>query len=162
MDTKTGKPFDPQVSCNEKGGTVGYNETATVATTALEYLTSWALESVFQTKWWDYSDLRFNVRGRVCLRNSLLFGLMGVLAVRFVHPRIVSFIAMFPDATLETVAFALAVALVNTWDELEDPPELLRDPDSLRRLYSAAIHAGAKRVYRDGVRGQFDGQLADM
>jgi predicted RNA-binding Zn ribbon-like protein len=29
---------------------------------------------------------------------------------------------------------ALAVALVNTWDELEDPPELLRDVASLQRF----------------------------
>lgn len=29
---------------------------------------------------------------------------------------------------------ALAVALVNTWDELEGPPELLRDLESLRRF----------------------------
>jgi dienelactone hydrolase len=33
LDVKTGKPFDPKLSCTEKGGTVGYNEAATVATT---------------------------------------------------------------------------------------------------------------------------------
>jgi dienelactone hydrolase len=34
QDVRTGKPFDPSVSCTEKGGTVGYNEAATLATTA--------------------------------------------------------------------------------------------------------------------------------
>ena len=39
---KTGKPFDPQVSCTEKGGTVGYDEAVTMATTAAlkEFLTT--------------------------------------------------------------------------------------------------------------------------
>ncbi len=80
-------------------------------TTVLEYLTSWALETVFSTKWWDYSDLRFNLNGRICLRNSLLFGVMGILAVYFVHPRVVSFLALFTARSLETVASALGIAL---------------------------------------------------
>jgi dienelactone hydrolase len=42
IDVKTGKPFDPNLSCSEKGGTIGYNEAATVATTAAvkEFLTT--------------------------------------------------------------------------------------------------------------------------
>lgn len=42
LDVRTGKPFDPKVSCTEKGGTVGYNEAATVATTTAvkEFLTT--------------------------------------------------------------------------------------------------------------------------
>ncbi len=83
-----------------------------VWTTVLEYLTSWALEAVFSTKWWDYSALRFNLHGRVCLRNSLLFGIMGVLAVYFVHPRIVAFLSIFPEQTLDTIAVAIASVLV--------------------------------------------------
>jgi hypothetical protein len=41
-DTKTGKPYDPNVSCNERGGTLLYNEAAAVATTAAvkEFLTA--------------------------------------------------------------------------------------------------------------------------
>ncbi len=80
-------------------------------TTVLEYLTSWALEAVFSTKWWDYSDRRFNLHGRVCVRNSLLFGLMGVLAVHFVHPRIVEILSLLPERTLDAVAFAIASVL---------------------------------------------------
>jgi dienelactone hydrolase len=41
VDTTTGKPYDPNVSCNERGGTLLYDEAATVATTAAvkEFLT---------------------------------------------------------------------------------------------------------------------------
>jgi predicted RNA-binding Zn ribbon-like protein len=40
---------------------------------------------------------------------------------------------------------ALAVELVNTWDQLEDPPELLRDLGALRRFLERRGH-GAQRV----------------
>ncbi|HPL91825.1 MAG TPA: putative ABC transporter permease, partial [Treponemataceae bacterium] len=55
-------------------------------TTALEYITAWLLETAFSTRWWDYSDLPFNFRGRVCLLNSVLFGLMSLIGVRVLHP----------------------------------------------------------------------------
>jgi dienelactone hydrolase len=42
VDTQTGKPYDPNVSCNERGGTLLYNEAAAVATTTAvkEFLTA--------------------------------------------------------------------------------------------------------------------------
>ena len=42
----------------------------------VEYVTGWLLETLFHAKWWDYSDKKWNLHGRVCLQNSLLFGLM--------------------------------------------------------------------------------------
>ena len=59
---------------------------ASIVTSVLEYATSWVLETIFATKWWDYSDLRFNIHGRICLLNSLLFGLMSVVGVKIMHP----------------------------------------------------------------------------
>jgi hypothetical protein len=42
LDARTGKPFDPNIYCTEKGGTLAYDEAATVATTAAvkEFLTT--------------------------------------------------------------------------------------------------------------------------
>ena len=36
-----------------------------------EYLVGIFLEKVFKTKYWDYSHLKFNFQGRICLKNSL-------------------------------------------------------------------------------------------
>ncbi len=52
----------------------------------LEYFTSWALEKLFSIKLWDYSKHRVNINGRVCLLNSTLFGIMGLLGVYLVDP----------------------------------------------------------------------------
>lgn len=81
---------------------------AVIVTTTLEYITSWALEKIFSTKWWDYSDMRFNIHGRVCLLNSVLFGLMSVLAVRFVHPVVLSALGFIPSASRDAIAGILA------------------------------------------------------
>ena len=61
-----------------------------IVTSAIEYFASWVMEKLFDAKWWDYSNYRFNIHGRICLLNSTLFGVMGVVAVRFVHPFILS------------------------------------------------------------------------
>ena len=41
-----------------------------------EYLVSVILEMIFDMKWWDYSFKKFNLNGRICLENSLLFGVL--------------------------------------------------------------------------------------
>lgn len=55
-------------------------------TSLLEYITSFVMEKFFHMRWWDYSDRKFNIKGRVCLRNSLLFGILSVLLVKLIHP----------------------------------------------------------------------------
>ncbi len=57
-------------------------------TTALEYFTAVILENVFHVKWWDYSKYKFNYKGRIALKNSILFGLLCVALMVFVHPQI--------------------------------------------------------------------------
>lgn len=37
----------------------------------LEYITSWLMEKLFHARWWDYSQKRFNINGRVCASNLL-------------------------------------------------------------------------------------------
>lgn len=55
-------------------------------TTALEYFVSWIMEMIFHMRWWDYSDKFLNINGRVCLRNSSMFGVLVVLVLYLIHP----------------------------------------------------------------------------
>ena len=41
-----------------------------------EYIVGVLLEKVFNTKYWDYSDHKFNFQGRVCLTNSIYWGFL--------------------------------------------------------------------------------------
>ena len=63
-----------------------------ILTSVLEYITSFIMEKMFATRWWDYSTYPFNINGRVCLQNSLLFGLMSLIVVYGLHPIVSHFI----------------------------------------------------------------------
>ncbi|MBD5502415.1 MAG: putative ABC transporter permease [Lachnospiraceae bacterium] len=54
--------------------------------TVLEYLSGWYLELTWGVKWWDYSDMPWNLHGRICVLSSVLFGLGGMLLVWVVSP----------------------------------------------------------------------------
>lgn len=58
----------------------------------LEYLTSYIMEKLFKARWWDYSNDKFNINGRICLRNAVAFGVLGTVLVEFVNPFIQSLI----------------------------------------------------------------------
>lgn len=76
---------------------------STLLCTILEYLTSLIMEKVFKLRWWDYSHMSFNLNGRVCLLNSLIFGVGGVLIVKLVNP--------FIEQALSTVTPWLLILL---------------------------------------------------
>ncbi len=40
----------------------------------VEYFTSWIMEKMFHSTWWDYSEFPFNLNGRICLYGLLIFG----------------------------------------------------------------------------------------
>lgn len=42
-----------------------------VLTTALEYFTSWMMEAIFHMRWWDYSNCKYQLNGRICLTNCI-------------------------------------------------------------------------------------------
>lgn len=81
--------------------------TATLLTSVLEYLTSVLLEKLFHTSWWDYSNHKYQIHGRVCLMNSLLFGVMSALVLEVLHPLISSLLTAIP----RIVSFPLAGGL---------------------------------------------------
>ena len=52
----------------------------------LEYITSYVMEKIFHNRWWDYSERKYNLNGRVCLQNSVLFGLGSVAIIYVFNP----------------------------------------------------------------------------
>lgn len=63
-----------------------------VVLTIWEYLVGVLLEKLFHTKYWDYSNNKFNFQGRICLMNSIFWGILGVVFVKYIHPLIESLI----------------------------------------------------------------------
>lgn len=67
-----------------------------VLTTVLEYITGFLLEKVFHNKWWDYSDKPFNVKGYICLKFSIYWGLACTFIMDVIHPIIYGIITWIP------------------------------------------------------------------
>lgn len=82
---------------------------STVIATAVEWLAGKALERAKQKKWWDYSDKRWNFDGYICLQYSLLWGLLGVLAVQYVNGFLFGVYHLLPDIARKAVVWVLTV-----------------------------------------------------
>lgn len=90
-----------------------------IATSTLEYITSYVMEKLFHMRWWDYSQKRFNINGRVCLLNSTLFGLLSVVLMEFIHPNVVTWVHQFsPTSLLWASVILLFITAVDTTNSI--------------------------------------------
>lgn len=49
------------------------------------------MDALFAERWWDYSDNKYNLNGRITLLNSFLWGVITVTFARFIYPLIQKF-----------------------------------------------------------------------
>lgn len=81
-----------------------------VITSVLELITGFALEKIYHTRWWDYSDLPFNIGGYICLKYSIYWGLVCIALMKGIHPVVYGFIKLIPKVIgLILLIFLLAV-----------------------------------------------------
>lgn len=78
----------------------------------LEYITSYLMEKIFKLRWWDYSDRRFNINGRVSLDFAVLFGVGGVLMLKFAQPFLTGILLGIKPTTIYIVASVLAILFI--------------------------------------------------
>lgn len=77
----------------------------------LEYLSSYILEKIFKLRWWDYSDKRFNLNGRICLEIGVMFGLLGVIAIKIINPFIIKFFSLLSNNALIIISIITIIIL---------------------------------------------------
>ncbi len=75
-----------------------------VVASVVEYITSYVLEKIFHNKWWDYSQEKFNIKGRVCLRNAILFGIGTPIILYVIDPWVKDFLLQFKNGYLIAMA----------------------------------------------------------
>ena len=71
---------------NQTSDLIGLFLKAMIICSLLEYFTSYIMEKIFKTRWWDYSDRSYNINGRICLLNMLCFGMLGCLLMYIINP----------------------------------------------------------------------------
>lgn len=65
--------------------------------TLIEWITGKSLERMNHHKWWDYSEHRWNFDGYICLAYSVLWGILGVLAICYGNEIITVVFDLMPD-----------------------------------------------------------------
>lgn len=78
----------------------------------LEYATSYFMEKIFNARWWDYSCRKFNINGRVCLENLILFGIAGCIITHFINPVIILGINKVPDIFVNIILIVLVITYI--------------------------------------------------
>lgn len=54
----------------------------------IEYVISWIGEMIFHVVWWDYSDMAFNINGRVCIIFSFFWGVLAIYLMSHFNPKV--------------------------------------------------------------------------
>lgn len=78
----------------------------------VEYITSLLMEILFHARWWDYTYEFLNIRGRICLKHTLYWGVASVSFVYILHPTIDKIIDSFSLQILSAVAGSILVVFV--------------------------------------------------
>lgn len=120
-----------------------------VVATALEYITGWIMETVFHTRWWDYSDKKFNLHGYISLASSLLWGVFSVLLFKLLQPFVFWITSLYPQSVGEVILTVImilygvdfvisshaAFGLSKTFEKAEEMLEDLASYMQFTRLY---------------------------
>lgn len=77
-----------------------------VYATVLEWIAGHILERVSHTRWWDYSDRKFNLDGYICLGASVLWGLLSVFMVKWGNPLLLFLFDLIPGGVRAAVLWA--------------------------------------------------------
>ncbi len=78
----------------------------------IEYACSFGQELLFGSRSWDYSDMPFNINGRICLLYSIFWGFLGMLWIKNLYPRLAAIILKIPDKIGKIVTWVMVVFLV--------------------------------------------------
>ena len=84
---------------------------AIIICSIIEYFTSYFMEKIFKNRWWDYSDKKFNINGRICLECAIPFGILGVIGYYGLNPLLTNILNIFSEKALMIVT----IILCTTW-----------------------------------------------
>ena len=83
-----------------------------VVGSVVEYACSWFQEVCFGSTSWDYSNMPYNLNGRICLLYSIFWGILGIFWIKDIYPRMAKWILKIPNKVGKPLTWALLVFMV--------------------------------------------------
>ena len=75
----------------------------------LEYFTSYILEIIFKARWWDYSNRKFNINGRICMATMIPFGVLALLMTYVLNPFIYDVLKNINASILNSIIIVVSI-----------------------------------------------------
>lgn len=83
----------------------------------IEYTTSYIMEYLYHHRWWNYTHKKYNLKGRICLINSIEFGILGIL-IKYINPYITKLNIDINIIKLLTVIFIIDLIISSIYTYL--------------------------------------------
>lgn len=104
---------------------------------AIELMTGYIMEKIFHQRWWDYSTERFNLKGYICLKFSLYWGVGVVFIVKLVHPSIQGFVDWIPyEMGVVILVVAMMILIVDAMDTFRTVIGINRELETIHEAAS--------------------------
>jgi uncharacterized membrane protein len=78
----------------------------------LEYATSYFMEKLFNARWWDYHNRKFNINGRICLETLIPFGIAGSVILCITNPFFINLYTKIPDIWRHIITGGLVILFI--------------------------------------------------
>ena len=80
--------------------------------TVVEWIAGHLLEHYSHTRWWDYSDRKWNLDGYICLSASVVWGALGLVTVKWLVPLLMRLYQLVPAGLAHVLLWIFAILLV--------------------------------------------------
>jgi uncharacterized membrane protein len=78
----------------------------------LEYIMSLGMELLLGFTAWDYSHMFLNINGRICLLFSIFWGILGILWIKILYPKIENLLSKMKPKIYKIVIISLTIFLL--------------------------------------------------
>ncbi len=120
---------------------------AALLVVTIEFITSYTLEKIFKTRWWDYSQLPFNIEGRVCLIHAILFGILGLGFIYILDPKIMHTLTNLTLAQLTNFAIiALVIFIIDLFISFKVIKKITTTAEAIKKDNTAEINEKMKEI----------------
>ncbi len=84
---------------------------SSLLTSILELIVGILLKALLDQRLWNYSDKFANFMGFICLRNTLIWGILALFVIYKVHPFIIKLITSIPIRTKKLICYTVFIAI---------------------------------------------------
>lgn len=107
-----------------------------VITDVVELITGILMEKLFHTRWWDYTNRKYNFMGHICLRNTLYWGIATLGFLYLVHPFFSFILGKIPQPAIKLIVIIiLIIFVIDLVHAFLAAADFRKISDALRKLY---------------------------